>query len=142
MRKIAAIAAVAALLGGVVVARAGLKYSGDQVTIDLTNRIAAGQVGAVRSNADGTSFIGCQTEGWDGTFAAGYRKITCHARDASGTWVSCWNGGGQSGAPNAAVFVAEQVKGDVYLAFGWDTVGHCTYVRVENYSHMMPKSPW
>jgi hypothetical protein len=143
MKRIVAIAAVAALLGSVVVARAGYKYANDQVSIDLTYRVAGGQVGAVRNNGDGISFIGCQTEGWDSSaFAAGYRKITCSAKDANGTWVSCWNGGGQSGAPSSIVTVAEQAKGDAYLAFGWDAAGYCTYIRVENYSHFVPKAPW
>jgi hypothetical protein len=41
------------------------------------------------------------------------------------------------------VYVSEQAKGEAYLAFGWDpTTGHCTYIRVENYSHFVPKAPW
>jgi hypothetical protein len=143
MKRIAAIAAVAALLGSVVVARAGYKYANDQVTVDLTNHIAGGQVGAVRNNADGTSFIGCQSEGWESPDkAANYRKIFCSARNANGTYASCWNGGGQSGANGSIVTLAEQAKGDAYLVFAWDTNGMCNYIRVENYSQHMPKYPW
>jgi hypothetical protein len=144
MKKITTVAVVAAVLGSVAAARAGYKYWNDQVTVDIPNRIAGGQVGAVRNNNDSTSYIGCQTEGWDSSsgFAAGYRKIVCQARDANGTYASCWNGGGQSGAPSAIVTVSEEVKGDAYVVFAWDASGMCSYVRVENYSQHAAKWPW
>lgn len=135
-------ASVAAIMAGVVAARAGWKYTFDQVTIDLTNNTAQGQVGAVRNNSDNTSWIGCNDESSTSGGNVSYEKVTCFAQDASGTLVSCWQG--QTTAPSSQwipslVSAAKSLNGDSYLQFNWDSNGHCTYIRVENISYHAPK---
>jgi hypothetical protein len=127
-------------VGAAWIAKAGTRYWDFRVSIDLTNRSAAGQMGGVRDNGDDISFIGCHT--W-GNNNSSYLQMVCQARDANGTYVSCWSAAnnswwGTSQYP-AVLDQVRTIKGDSGIVFNWDANGNCTYLSVEQYSFHAPK---
>ena len=65
------------------------------------------------------------------------------ARDANGTYVSCWSAAnnswwGTSQYP-AVLDQVRTIKGDSGIVFNWDANGNSTYLSVEQYSFHAPK---
>ena len=110
-------------------AMAGFK-TGQAVVISTASRFVNADLGYVRNTGDTTQYIGCEV--WaSGSTPSAY----CFARDAAGTYVSCYT-------TNAVlVNVAAALKPDDYLYFSWDTSGNCNFIEQATASYTAPKGP-
>ncbi len=119
------IAALVALgAGGVVWAGSSTGYDVD-VTIDTTQRIAAGSLSGARDSAWGTQDIGCgrSSDGW----------ISCLAIDDNGNYLRCTS--------NDYVYweLAGSLSAASFLWFECDSSNGLTYMSVDNASRNLPK---
>lgn len=117
------------LVGGV--ARAGYKAAStaDQVSVDTTNRVAQGALGQARNSTDSVQYIGCIMYTWTDAPTWGI----CSAKDAAGHTATC------SVFDTSLLDRVQNIKGDSWIKFEWDTSATCTYLEIYNTSYMAPK---
>jgi hypothetical protein len=133
---------VALLAGAGLTAHAGLKDP-DPGTVNITQYsdgtgFAIAEMGAVRASADTGAFMGC----WASGYNLNTRYVSCKARNAAGTTVSCWQGGIVNnvvqGQPMMDVLGTQTSESQV--EFVWDATGKCTYVYVLTDASLRPKT--
>ena len=114
---------------------AGAKFY-TEVYIDLSARLAYGDLGYVRSTPDNSQEIGCYTYAYTLFGPGGW----CWARSPGGTYVTCTISFSQI---EGWWFweIATMIRGDSYLQFTWDTAGYCKGITVDQASYLQPKIP-
>jgi hypothetical protein len=112
-------------------AYAGMRTTNDTVYIDLTNRMAAGGLGAARNSADTRQYMDCFTFSKLASFDYGY----CYATNAANVYASCVTSDAK------LVSAIRSVNGDSSVEFHWDASGACTYLLIRNASYLAPKNP-
>ncbi len=113
-----------------IVARAGLKETGDNYVYTDGSTYAEGSVGDARASSDGNQYIGCTID----TYSTGVPVVGCFARNAAGTGIGC-------STTNANfVAVAAGITANSYLAFDASS-GTCTFLEVADYSYFTPTTP-
>jgi len=119
--------AILALAGGV--AAAG-SYRPAPLTIDLTDRLAVGDMYSARLSDNPNAFIGCGIR----SPIPGYTYAFCQAQLAPGDdqVVQCFT--------EDAAFIATIGAMDdfSYILFRWDADGNCTYVGNSTQSFYLP----
>lgn len=120
---------VAAILGGALAAgsaHAGEKLDHGSVSVDQTQRVAAGSLGSVRNTPGRYEYIGC---------SASLNRVSCYAGTEARVYASCY-----ISSPSAGVqALVASVNGDSYVWFTWDENGVCTDLWVSNNSSFAPK---
>lgn len=110
-----------------------LAFAGAQaqapVTVDANARTASGSLGTTRNFGGWIEMLGCSST----AVAGGGSYANCTAQDAAGTYVMCWS------YDPEIVQAARSMNGDSFIAFGWEKNGECSYLAVENFSHIEPK---
>jgi len=108
-------------------ANVGLKYTAP-VYVDNVNRYANGGIGYARNTSNAVEYIGCAI-----SQNSGSQSMSCSARNAAGTAVSCYSS-------DAAFVAAARTLGiDEYISFSANSSGTCTSLYVEHYSYNQPK---
>jgi hypothetical protein len=114
------------------VARAG--YKSPQVTVvNLTSRLANGQLGYARNSPDTTQYIGCSRT----VTASGGGILECSAMSAASVYGSCWVSDPVQVA-NLSPAIASMTDGS-RIMFWWDASGRCTQILVQNNSIYEPQ---
>ncbi len=103
------------------------------VDVDLTNRIASGDMVTARYSANDTEFIGCGIriiqDGLGGVFSFGF----CQAEDRDGERAFC-------NSQDAALLDAISSSGDYgFISFSYDETDTCTRIGFSNQSFYLPK---
>jgi hypothetical protein len=138
-------ASLASLAAAGLPAYAGLKQSWP-VYINQSARYATGQVGSTRNTSDATSYLRCSVEYLQpivqspSTTAEPYWSGGCYARDAGGTYASCFFSGRTAAHQHNAAHVLG-IKGDSSVTFFWSSSGECARIAVANGSDLEPKAP-
>lgn len=131
MKKMAMILAGAAAI--VSTAAFGGMVQPFPVDVDLTNRIASGDMVTARYSANDNEFIGCGIriiqDGVGGTFSFGF----CQAEDRDGERAFC-------NSQDAALLDAISSSGDYgFISFSYDESDICTRIGFSNQSFYLPK---
>lgn len=129
------------LLGGAVgTARAGVRSSGNSLSISAVGRLAYGQLSDIRNSGDANEYFKCTVD----SVAPG-GPSTMNQAGAGITSVVCQ---GQTGAQQfrcvstdpVLITAAQSIHGDSYVLVSWDqSGGNCTEISVENGSAYAPK---
>jgi hypothetical protein len=123
----------ALVLGWSGAAQAGAKGA-NNVYVSVASRVAQGDLGQARNNADSTQFIGCYTQSYRNASGA-FEQVNCQARDVSGVYYSCY------ATEPELVRSARSINGDSFLSFFGDASGKCVNILVGNDSMYQPKAP-
>jgi hypothetical protein len=107
--------------------------SDSNVYVNYTSRYAFGSLGTARNSTIGNNYqyIGCNTE----SYANGFIYAECFAADASGNGITATRTDSNPYILNAI----QNIKGDSYIEFDWDTNQQLTYIRVLDASYLAPK---
>jgi len=104
-----------------VTARAGYKASG--VNVGIGESFLYGQIGSVRSSADGSQYIGCLSYDYVTSVS-----VWCFAQDISGAYASCSVSGPAGWQPLASIGPNSLIDVSFHN-------GTCTTIRVSNTSY-------
>ena len=128
-----AAALAAGLFGGVGDAAAGAKGA-NNVYVNVTSRLAQGDLGQARNTTDSVQYIGCYTQTYRNSSGV-FEQVNCQARDTAGASYYCY------ATDPELVRAARSITGDSFLYFVGDTAGKCTTILVGQSSMYQPKQP-
>lgn len=106
---------------------AGQKLN-EPVFVYAPSQIFYGSIGDTRNSPDHVQFLGCRQYSYET-----YSTVSCAARDASGTYVTCYN---SSSAPMKQSVTS--IGPSSYVLVMYNTSGVCTTLYVANGSMHSP----
>jgi hypothetical protein len=106
---------------------AGMK-SGYAVVVDTVNHEVRGAIGTTRNSAGSSEYMGCYAQ-----IDNSAKSMSCFARDAAGTYVTCFS------SDPELVTMARAVTSDSFVVWRY-TGSSCTFLKVLNASYIDPKA--